>query len=272
MANYSYICVLTNEAFYPGLCSLAYSLKLVNSKYPLTVVVPDDVDEKLIILIKKLQLNTIALPSVKIPEEFLLNNTSPRWNQTFFKLQVFNLTQFEKIVFLDLDMIVVRNIDDLFTKPHMAAVAAGHCAHDSWTRLNSGLMVIEPNASLYSQLLQAIPAAGEERFQANYGFGDQDVINFCFPDWWENKELVLPETYNAMVSVFEDVCKAYGYPNVRVLHYATLRKPWNCTAWRMYSRLAFAICKGNINQAKMRYKYWRYVKKSCPDHLKYSWH
>ena len=207
MKKYSYVCAITSEAYYPGVCALAYSLKKVNAQYPLTVVVPDNAEANLFSMIKKLKLRVITMPYVDIPVEFLNDNTPERWKHTFFKLQVFNLTEFDKIVFLDLDMIIIRNIDDLFQKSHMTAVAAGHCIHDSWTRLNSGLMVIEPSVSLYNKLIQSIPAAGEERFCENLGFGDQDVINFCFPDWWKEKDLVLPEIYNAMPSAFEKICK-----------------------------------------------------------------
>ena len=44
------------------------------------------------------------------------------WEKTFFKLKMFELTQYDKICYLDSDMIVTENIDDLFDAPHMSAV------------------------------------------------------------------------------------------------------------------------------------------------------
>lgn len=48
----------------------------------------------------------------------------PRWNQSFAKLAVLGMTQFDTVVMLDADMMVVDNIDDLFDAPAMSAVAA----------------------------------------------------------------------------------------------------------------------------------------------------
>lgn len=272
VSNYSYISVMTNQSFYPGLCALNYSLKRVSAKYPLKVVVPDDISHEVITLIENLHLEVIKVPNLTLPDEIQQLNSSQRWNQTFFKLQIFNLVQFDKIVFLDLDMIVVQNIDELFEKPHMAAVAAGYCAHSTWTRLNSGLMVIEPGIVFYRQLIDSIVPACKERLSKSLGYGDQDVINYCIPDWWERKELVLPEIYNAVIFDFDKVCRAYNYSDLCVIHYAENRKPWNFAAWRMIRHIIYSFLKGKVNRAKMCCKYWWYVAHSCPDYLKYSWH
>lgn len=262
MQNYSYVTILTNFDFFPGLCALSYSLKKVKSKYPLTVIVPETASDELLTRIRKLGLPIQKAPAVILPEPIQAANPYSRWNDTFFKLAVFNLTQFDKIVFLDLDMIVVRNIDDLFQKPHMSAVAAGRCAHASWTRLNSGLMVIAPNSTVYSEMLECITPACQERLQQGLGFGDQDVINYYYSDWWHHQDLVLPEVYNAVTFSFDAVCKTFGYKNLKVIHYAEPPKLWQKPAWRVYAHIVKCILNGEWARARMCGKYMYYLLRS----------
>lgn len=271
MEKNAYVCVLTNQRFYPGLCALQYSLRKVNAQYPLYVIVPDTADTALIDNIKKLDLSVITLPNLDVDWKLIAENPSERWNSTFFKLQIFTLTQFEKIVFIDLDMIVLGNIDVLFQMPHMSGVAAGNCAHPDWTRLNSGLMVIEPDLSLYNQLITYLPAACNERLKIGAGFGDQDVINYYYHDWWHHKDLVLPEIYNAVTydHDFEIICKQYGYQNLRVIHYAEPVKPWQFSLPQICKVILGAIRILNFNRARICGVYWSYVRKSCPEHLMY---
>lgn len=272
MKNYAYVCVLTNQRFYPGLCALKYSMDKVNTQYPMYVVVPDTAEPSLTDKIKKLGLSVIALPNLDVDWKLITQNPSERWNSTFFKLQIFTLTQFEKIVFIDLDMIVMGNIDDLFQMPHMSGVAAGNCAHPDWTRLNSGLMVIEPNLELYHQLIACLPDACRERLEIGAGFGDQDVINYQYKNWWDHKELVLPEIYNAVTYDydFEVICKQYGYRNLRIIHYAEPVKPWQFSFSQICRVILGSIRTGNFYRAKICSVYWNYVRKSCPDHLSYN--
>lgn len=40
---------------------------------------------------------------------------------SYTKLQIWNLVQFQKVVFIDADTLVVQNVDDLFNHPSIAA-------------------------------------------------------------------------------------------------------------------------------------------------------
>jgi alpha-N-acetylglucosamine transferase len=44
-----------------------------------------------------------------------------RFAATFTKLRIFDLDAFDKVVFLDADTIVLRNVDELFERPALAA-------------------------------------------------------------------------------------------------------------------------------------------------------
>ena len=47
------------------------------------------------------------------------------WEFCLTKLRAFGLTQFKKIVFLDADIMVLKNLDQLFEKPPMTSALDG---------------------------------------------------------------------------------------------------------------------------------------------------
>jgi lipopolysaccharide biosynthesis glycosyltransferase len=144
----------------------------------------------------------------------------------------------------------------------MSAVAAGHCAHDWWTSFNSGLMVIEPNDEVYQEIISCIPPACKERLKKNQGFGDQDVLNFYYANWWDNQNLVLSEVYNAVTFAFEEVCSAFDYDNLKVIHYAEPPKLWQKPKWKVYAHIAKCVFQRKWNRAKMCSKYLSYLQQS----------
>ena len=69
------------------------------------------------------------------------------WENVPSKFEIFNLTQFEKIVYLDADIYVLKNLDHLFAAPHLTAALDGEYFNlwEGWPHFNAGCMVIEPS-------------------------------------------------------------------------------------------------------------------------------
>lgn len=269
--KYTYVAVMTNLKYYPGLCALAYSLQKVNSKYPLTVLLPDDIDSYTEEKVNQVPgVNVHKAARVDISHYINSDNSYSRWNDSFFKLQIFNLFGYDKLVFLDLDMIVLQNIDHLFTKNHMSSVAAGICVFPEWKGLNSGLMVVEPQKGLFEELITLIPSVCEYRISKNLSFGDQNVINTYYRDWYSHKELVLDETYNALSSYIEEVAKHYDYKDIKVFHFAEGVKPWQFSNFSFYKSILGNLIAGKTKRANLMLIYRKYVKTSCPDFFSYN--
>jgi len=106
----------------------------------------------------------------------------PRWASemhrgTFAKLLLLELTQFERIIFLDSDCQVVRNID------HLAAAPAPSLAfHRKDDGPNSGVMVLAPNASEGRRMQRLLLSVMERRPRNGNGQdgSDQTVWNAFF--------------------------------------------------------------------------------------------
>jgi glycogenin len=224
--NFSYITVLSTDSYVEGVIVLHRSLVRSQARYPFLVLTTPNLADS-----TYQQLQQSGIPYQPIPP-IELNTALPshqaRWQATYSKLQIFNQTQFDKLVYLDADMLVYQNLDDLFGQPHMAAVNAGGMLPEyaSWTEFNSGLMVIEPSQALYTDMLAKLPdlylPAG----------GDQDFLNAYYPDWPNQPEKHLDHTYNIFHEHVDRYQQRHGYQlkgdrkAIKVIHYVGERKPW----------------------------------------------
>lgn len=224
----AYITVLIGENYLDGVRVLKESLSRTLPKYPFYVLVPNDINKELIKELEKSRINVLRTRPFgnEIMEK---KNKVDYWKNTLFKLKIFDLTKFEKIIFLDSDMIVFKNLDELFLLPHMSAVAAGRELHENWTRLNSGLMVIEPNHDEYLKLVSIIDQVFAERQKQGLGVGDQDIINAYYQEWVNMKELQLNSVYNIMLG-YAGYLKKVGiiksFSDIYVYHFTGKEKPW----------------------------------------------
>lgn len=236
---HAYVTLLSTDSYLPGVACLAASLQRTGTRVPLVVVVSAGTPAALQRKVGAMAgvSRVLELPAINLlPER---PQQGHHWDRTFDKLHLFGLCEFSKIVYLDSDMVVLHDLDGLFAAPHMAAVAAGKLVHPAWTRLNSGLMVIEPQADLPRCIARTFPAAADEAARAGSpALGDQDLINSYYADW-PVAGPQLDQGYN----VFFDHLEAYlatqryelpGHPDagqrqrqpVRVVHFIGRDKPW----------------------------------------------
>ena len=110
MNNYSWVTLLSGDNYINGVLGLNYSLKQVKSKYPLYVIVSDCSKN----ILKILDQNEINYQIIKM--ECFKDQKGPPFTRTLQKLKIFDLKQFDKVIFLDTDIIVLKNIDYYFNQ------------------------------------------------------------------------------------------------------------------------------------------------------------
>ncbi|CAL9197826.1 unnamed protein product [Musa hybrid cultivar] len=157
------------------------------------------------------------------------------WNYSKFRL--WQLTDYDKVVFIDADLLVLRNIDFLFAMPEVSAVG------NNATLFNSGVMVVEPSDCTFRLLMDHVDEI------TSYNGGDQGYLNEIFT-WWHR----VPRNMNFLkhFSVGDTErrkAKKNGLmgadpPALYVLHYLGL-KPWLCFRdydcnWNLQSYRDFA--------------------------------
>lgn len=232
MTKKSYITILANDNYLKGVLVLNESLKKVKSKYPLTVFTGKNLSKKSKNILKKYKINIIEQSrDLKIPETLLKNNNNngyDYWNNTFLKLFIFDLEQFEKLVFLDCDMLVLANIDELFNKPHMSYVPTEQF-FDGGMGLNSGTMVIEPKYGYCSKMEELL---NSQIFNSTTYYGDQTIINEYFKNIEKKEELHLKDGYNAQFGYIPKLIEIFNYSLskgdyiLKIIHFVGKKKPW----------------------------------------------
>ena len=92
--------------------------------------------------------------------KILQQSGDPVWAQSLTKLHVFGLTQYKRLIYLDADGLVLRNMDHLFSLPD-AAVAMPRAYWLSQPRMCNALAVVQPSAGRLEELLQRARTHGE---------------------------------------------------------------------------------------------------------------
>ncbi|KAK4276669.1 hypothetical protein QN277_014794 [Acacia crassicarpa] len=140
------------------------------------------------------------------------------WNYSKFRL--WQLTEYDKIIFIDADLLILRNIDFLFEMTEISAIG------NNATLFNSGVMVIEPSHCTFQLLMDHINEI------VSYNGGDQGYLNEIFT-WWHR----IPRHMNFLKHFWEGdeeeikemKTRLFGAdpPILYVLHYLG-NKPWLC--------------------------------------------
>lgn len=111
-----------------GVLALARSLQRSGCSHQLVVFVTPNVGGHERSIIESEGSLIRQVEGVEAPEAVRRLNDArgfDHWNASFSKLRILSATEFEKIILLDSDMLIVRNIDCLFDRPHLSACVAG---------------------------------------------------------------------------------------------------------------------------------------------------
>ena len=227
--KYSYVTVLSTESYLLGVLCMYKSLKNTNTNVPLTVVVTDNISEDIIKILENEGISVVRKPKIKITNIVNEQNKDSKfmyWNNTFDKLHIFELVQFEKIVYIDSDMLILNNIDELFSRENLSAVVAGNFypGNEEWVKLNSGLMVIEPKQGMLDSFMKIL---NSEILKGKI-IGDQNIIQEYIPEWENKKELHLDHKYNIFFQYLEYYSEKYkkSLEDISIIHFISKNKPW----------------------------------------------
>lgn len=231
MKNNSYITVLSTENYLLGVLCLIESLRKTNTKYPISVLITDSISLKTEEILKSYNVNVIRKQKIDIPENIRNKNKQgifSHWTNTFDKLLIFELTEFNKLVYLDSDMYVRHNIDELFERKDMSAVIDKKgvpIISEDWIKLTSGLMVIEPREGILSSFMDIILSIEDKR----ESIGDQDILQEYDRQWEQKQELHLDVKYNMFfphIDYYTHYCN-YKLEDIYVVHFIYTQKPFN---------------------------------------------
>ena len=227
---FAYVTLVTNADYRIGALALARSLRTVGSEWPLVVLATESAGS-----LAELEREGCIVLQVSRPpftddfrrrhERAALHARAPytKGNKPVFhdpldnfcKLSVWRLTRYERVVFLDADTLVIKNIDRLFGYPEFSAAPNLYETLADMHRLNSGVFVAAPSTDTYAAMLDRLDEA-----DVFWRRTDQTFFESYFQDWHG-----LPYTYNALQYVYFNLPQMWRWSSIKVVHYQ-YEKPW----------------------------------------------
>lgn len=247
---FAWVTLLTQPDYLPGVKALHHSLQQSKTRWPLVVMVTDAIAirDREALQAEGCVIHPVEplAPPADLPHHY----ASAQFAEVWTKLRVWQLTEYERVVFLDADMLVLQNMDELFTQDLadnlLAACHACRCnpnkvvtypeswqpahCHYTWQErneaapasldryLNGGFLLLKPDNAVFNELAARVTAISD---LAAYPFSEQDLLNEVFADRW----LPLPWFYNALKTLPYQHPAIWRREAVKNLHYIQA-KPW----------------------------------------------
>ncbi|SCU87634.1 LADA_0E05226g1_1 [Lachancea dasiensis] len=183
-------------------------------------------------------------PSVLITESLLELHSAnlqmlnrPELAATFLKLELWKLTQFSKIVYVDCDCLMVTGSflsDILALTEHQTSMDVAASPDSGWPDMfNSGVLTLVPDHHVYAQLAQLVLT------QTSIDGADQGILNQFFNPSCRDRAaesdassagwIRLPFTYNVTVPNigYQNAPAAKFFQDqIRLVHFIGKQKPW----------------------------------------------
>ena len=166
---------------------------------------------------------------------------APRFRHVFTKLSVMKLTDYDKVLMLDADMLVIRNVDELFGFPAPAGFMRGTDDYrPSEIRLpetirpidgrvvggiNAGVVLLEPVEGEYERMFGDLQSPAMRRDLKNSRGPEQDFLTLFYKSSWSG----LHPKYNyqlhqILLNPWGERMRI-GWDDISILHFSAELKP-----------------------------------------------
>ena len=259
-----------------GILAIHGALIRTKSKYSHNIMLMPNVSRKQIELFNHLGIGTYKIDGSSMDP--YLSKCGNCWTVTFYKLFIFNMTKFDKILYIDADVGIMHynGIDELFKHPTPSAVSDRGGNH---FELNGGVLLIQPNNKLFKTILNNLPNVrnakqlndeAKERGEAspfidNWNSewrdycGDQGFLNAFFNSNTTNYGpfYSLHYRYGLLTSSFSNEWQRYLLQHrpyiLKNVHF-TVWKPWHQDGLNRFRQITDNIAKLNARGLKAGYQ------------------
>jgi alpha-N-acetylglucosamine transferase len=259
MSRYAYVTILYGDNIYfLGAIIMGYTLrktrqdKFINTVIMITNDVPEKQREVLRYIYDRVILTDYIYPNKTIIEQYEDN----RFKEVFTKLRCLELVEYDKIMLLDLDMLVINPLDNLFLlNPPVAVLRSKPMPHGLQIPqnlivknnkliggINAGLMVLKPDINELKLILEDI----QKPSILKYKNPEQDYLSFRYSNRWTNIDIA----YNYQVGL-ENKNRGYfrKFIDIHCLHFSSRVKPWKYLYKKNF--------KDEIKKLKYNYRYYK---------------
>ena len=107
LVNYAYVTLATNENYLLLAMYLQASLRIQKSQYPLIVMITDNLKDRV---------NELTyLDKYEIIPHYQFSNAGKKYLDTINKFYAYNFIQYDRLIWIDADVLLLENIDKLFS-------------------------------------------------------------------------------------------------------------------------------------------------------------
>ena len=254
---YAYVfCMFLGDAYLPGVLVMAYSIFNTGTPHDVVCMVTPDVSED-----AKNKMKSIGIKVVNV--EYIYTNTYfderpdlkrryPQMDKFSTKWNCLKLVQYEKIFFLDVDMIVQKNMDHIFKLPTPATRLAfqthtnedgkkkaiisvlvmndgdaipmdiaNRVLNDKLGAIDGGCMLLTPDIKQYEKFLIYAKTFDPRKF--NFISGDDELVLFIFYHSQNTKWHYLGIEWSCIQWKYSGACTS---ENSYIVNYLGIDKPW----------------------------------------------
>jgi len=181
----------------------------------------DDIEDRF----HQLNAEIIYIEEVPVPPNVIITKGS--WRYSWNKLHGFLLTEYSKLIHLDVDMVISHEISEMFGFPPFTT-APGQC-HPCATNhgTNGGVLVYEPNIDVYKDLLKLATQPHPNHWSGS----EQNLLDAYFMHGRQTLEPrikghLMSGLYNTVPGSCECMSEAVTRDHVKIWHFACSAKPW----------------------------------------------
>lgn len=230
--RHAWVTLVTGDGYAVGAEALLRSLRLTGTGADLVVLYTGGVGAGPLAQLRALGARLVRTELLPMSEAFTLAHArdalhgrapftkggKPAFHtplDNFVKLRAWQLVEYERIVFVDADALVLRPCDRLFGYPEFSAAPNVYESLDGFHRLNSGVFVARPSEETFTTMLATLDVPG-----AFWKRTDQTFLQAFFPDWHG-----LPVFDNMLQYVWFNLPELWDWRSIRILHFQ-YEKPW----------------------------------------------
>ena len=152
------------------------------------------------------------------------------------KLNVWNLNDFDRVLYIDADCLVIQNIEELSCPDIFPP-----------DKFNTGVMLLKPDNSVFQSMIESIDTT------LKYDGGDTGFLNAFFKDWYiSDSKSRLPFGYNAQRTMHWFLKSNPSYwesiQPLKIIHFSSGPKPWEVQRNKVLGQLELIWWETYSNQ------------------------
>lgn len=234
----AYVTYVSSAEFVLGAAVLMYSIAISGSQYARAVCVTADITAN-----DRKYLSTFGqvIEIEKIPSPLYVENL--RYRDTFTKLRIWQLAMFQKVLYIDTDVIVLRSMDELFDLNEWSVPMDAE-----QNRYSTGMMLCEPSLDTFDKMMAKLkttkvsmelpdllflreyfegeattPKAPSNAYWSDVKSG-QGKINII-PRWYQVYQEEFGSEYHTYLTKRKQKITIYD-ERIHGIHYPGASKPW----------------------------------------------